>query len=393
MSLSKDSKQKAWLEHYLRLLNIEWLGSRPPVLSTTSRRPAHPNHHLYGKEGYLTDEGRLEMIPAAGDMGASMIRDLAAAIICDGKVPSDWEQSFYCLPLQGKGGCNGKGQLPWSQTDRAGYENPGEDCGRPHQTVGVNRLFPVWLCPRQRHYRRNLCCQAAAREYIAANRRIYMTFVDLEKAFDQVPRKVICWALRKLGVEEWIVQLVQGMYANARSRVRVGEGYSEQFEVKVGVHQGSVLSPLLFIIVLEAISWEFRSGVPWEDLYTDGLVIIAESFEECVRSKQLFSRLGIEELDLILKERRLRWHGHVERSNGAVKTAFDIQADGKRGPGRPKMTWKQLTERDCREWKLSAIDPHDRHTWRSGVRSAMHATSQLPGRGPTDVNVAPVPAR
>ena len=89
-----------------------------------------------------------------------------------------------------------------------------------------------------------------------------MAFVDLEKAFDQVPRKVIWWALRKLGVEKWIVRLVQGMYANARSRVRVGEGNSEEFEVKVGVHQGSVLSPPLFIIVLDALSREFRSGVP-----------------------------------------------------------------------------------------------------------------------------------
>ena len=110
-----------------------------------------------------------------------------------------------------------------------------------------------------------------------------MAFVDLEKAFDRVPRKVIWWALRKLGVDEWIVHLVQGMYSNARSRVRVGEGYSEEFEVKVGVHQGSVLSPLLFIIVLEALSREFRCGVPWEDLYADDLVIIAESLEECVR--------------------------------------------------------------------------------------------------------------
>ena len=100
-----------------------------------------------------------------------------------------------------------------------------------------------------------------------------------------------------------------------------------------------------------------------------------------------------EDLDLILKERRLRWYGHVERSNGAVKTAFDIQVNGKRGPGRPKMTWKQLTERDRREWKLSAIDPHDRDTWRSGVRSAMRAASQLPGRGPTVVDMAPIPAR
>ena len=75
------------------------------------------------------------------------------------------------------------------------------------------------------------------------------------------PRKVIWWAPRKLGVEEWIVKLVQGMYANARNRVRVGEGFSQEFEVKVGVHQGSVLSPL-FIIVLEALSHEFQAGVP-----------------------------------------------------------------------------------------------------------------------------------
>ena len=52
--------------------------------------------------------------------------------------------------------------------------------------------------------------------------------------------------------------------------------------MKVGVHQGSVLSPLLFIIVLEALSSEFRCGVPWVDLYADDL-IIAELLEECVR--------------------------------------------------------------------------------------------------------------
>ena len=110
-------------------------------------------------------------------------------------------------------------------------------------------------------------------------------------------------------------------------------------------------------------------------------------------SSELLVWVGIEDLDLILKERRLRWYGHVEHSNGAVKTAFDIQVDGKHGPGRPKMTLKQLTERDCREWKLSAISPHDRHSWISGVRSAMRAASQLYGRGPTGVDVAPVPAR
>ena len=109
-----------------------------------------------------------------------------------------------------------------------------------------------------------------------------------------------------------------------------------------------------------------------------------------IRSIELLARLGIEDLDLILKERRLRWYGHVERSNGAVKTACDIQVNEKRGgPRWLGSSW----HRDCREWKVSAIDPHDRDTWRSGVRSAMRAASQLPGRGPTVVDMAPIPAR
>ena len=93
-------------------------------------------------------------------------------------------------------------------------------------------------------------------KHLARKLLLYLAFVDLEKAFDRVPRKVIWWDTRKLDVEEWIVKLVQAMYANAnaKSQVRVNSTYNESFEVKVGVHQGSVLSPLLFIIVLEVRS-------------------------------------------------------------------------------------------------------------------------------------------
>ena len=82
----------------------------------------------------------------------------------------------------------------------------------------------------------------------------------------------------------------------------------------------------------------------------------------------------------------------MERSSGAARTACDIQIDGRREAGRPKLTWKKLTQRDCREWKLTTVDPQERSTWRSGVKSAMRAASQLPGRGPTDVGDAPAPA-
>ena len=76
-------------------------------------------------------------------------------------------------------------------------------------------------------------------KHLAANKPLYMAFVDLEKAFARVPRVVIWWAMRKLGIDEWLVRLVQSMYKDVRSRVRVGDGYSEEFGVGVGVHQGS----------------------------------------------------------------------------------------------------------------------------------------------------------
>ena len=117
-------------------------------------------------------------------------------------------------------------------------------------------------------------------EHLTANKPLYMAFVDLEKAFDCVPRDVIWWAMCKLGIDEWLVCLVQSMYTDVRSRVRVGNGYSEELDVTVGVHQGSVLCPLLFIIVLEALSREFCTGCPWELLYADDLMISAESMEE-----------------------------------------------------------------------------------------------------------------
>ena len=57
------------------------------------------------------------------------------------------------------------------------------------------------------------------------------------------------WALRKLGVDEWLIRTVMALYTEACTVVRADAGLSESFEVKVGLHQGSVLSPLLFAAV------------------------------------------------------------------------------------------------------------------------------------------------
>ena len=91
-------------------------------------------------------------------------------------------------------------------------------------------------------------------EYQKKDKKLYICFVDMEKAFNRVPRKVMEWAMRKKNLTEVIVRAVMSLYDDAKTRVRVGSAYSEEFEAKIGVHQGSVLSPLLFAKVVDVIT-------------------------------------------------------------------------------------------------------------------------------------------
>ena len=98
------------------------------------------------------------------------------------------------------------------------------------------------------------------------NKNLFFGLIDLEKAFDRVPRKGVWWTMCVAGVPEWIVIIVQAMYNGTKRKVRVNGSYSDEFEVKIGVHEGSVLSPLPFIIVMEALCREFSTCSPWEFL-------------------------------------------------------------------------------------------------------------------------------
>ena len=77
--------------------------------------------------------------------------------------------------------------------------------------------------------------QDGCRKILELGKKLYFGFVDLEKAFDRVPREVISWAMRKLGVEEWLVLAVMSMYTGANTVVRTVYGNSKGFEVKVGI--------------------------------------------------------------------------------------------------------------------------------------------------------------
>ena len=133
-----------------------------------------------------------------------------------------------------------------------------------------------------------------------------MIFVDLEKAYDRVPRDLIWWAMRKRAIPEGYAKVIQDMYRGTKTRVKTRCERTEYFEVKVGLHQGSALSPLLFIIIMDVLSEEARTKPPWAMLFADDLVLVSETVEEVEEELERW-RAVIENKGLIISRSKTEY--------------------------------------------------------------------------------------
>ena len=283
LAYSDDEKVKAWKQHYERLLNVEFPWSEddlsvadpvlgPPPLVTREMVEKSISKMKLGKapgpSGVVT-----EILKASSDVCSEMIADLTNSIIRDNTMSSEWNDSIIISLYKGKGEALDRGNyrgLKLTEHILKVIEHIIEDFIR--NIVNIDDV-QFGFMPGRGTTDAIFIVRQIQEAYIRKNRNLFFAFVGLEKAFDRVPRKVLRWALRKVGIPEWIVLVIQVMYQNARSQVSVNNLFSDVFDVQVGVHQGSILSPLLFIIVLEALSREFRTSCPWELLYADDLVL------------------------------------------------------------------------------------------------------------------------
>ena len=228
-----------------------------------------------GPSGVLT-----EMLKASSDVCSEMIADLTNSIISDNTMPSKWNDSIIISLYKGKGEALDTGNY-WGLKLTEHILKVVERIIEDFIQIIVNMDdMQFGFMPGHGTTDAIFIVRQIQEAYIRKNWNLFFAFVDLQKAFDRVPRKVLWWALQKVCIPEWIVHVIQVIYQNARSQVRVNNLFSDVFDVQVGVHQGSVLSPLLFIIVLEALSREFCISCPWELLYTDDLVLIADTMDE-----------------------------------------------------------------------------------------------------------------
>ena len=208
-------------EHYATLLNVEFewpcellpevppVAGPPPSVSAVLIRKALRKMKIgkaAGPSGIIA-----EMLKASGEEGVELATQLAEAVFGSSEIPKDWEESFILNFFKSKGEALDRGNYRGLKlTDQVMklLEHVLDPLIR--NMVDINKT-QFGFVPGRGTTDAIFTVRQLQEMYIAAKKHLYFAFVDLEKAFDRVPRKVLWWAKRSLGVEEWAIRVIQGM--------------------------------------------------------------------------------------------------------------------------------------------------------------------------------------
>jgi hypothetical protein len=159
---------------------------------------------------------------------------------------------------------------------------------------------------------------------IEVGKDVFLAFLDLEKAYDKVPRAIIWPIMRSYGIPDNLISLVKAMYMDPVTKVRTTYGLTDGFNVAVGLHQGSALSPLIFIMIMDFISKKLPSENFKKLIYADDIVIVAESGAELQQKvSDWYAQLGRYGMKVSLDKTEV-----LVASSGAAKEAR-VLLDGK----------------------------------------------------------------
>ena len=135
-------------------------------------------------------------------------------------------------------------------------------------------------------------------KYREKKKDLHMVFIDLEKAYDNIPGYIIRESLEKKGISQSYIEFIRDMYDGTTTNIQTPVGITRSFPVRVGLHQGSGLSPFLFAVIIDELSKSIWETVPWCMLFADDIVLVAESSDE--------ANTKLDEWREVLESKRLR---------------------------------------------------------------------------------------
>ena len=92
------------------------------------------------------------------------------------------------------------------------------------------------------------------KKYRERKKDLHLVFIDLEKAYDSIPRSIVWDSLKNRGISQRYIEVIQDMYDKVSTNIHTSVRMTESFPIKVGLHQRSTLSSFIFKVIMEEIS-------------------------------------------------------------------------------------------------------------------------------------------
>ncbi|AQK92258.1 Retrovirus-related Pol polyprotein LINE-1 [Zea mays] len=195
----------------------------------------------------------IEVWRCLGDIAIVWLTKLFNTIFRTNRMPDEWRRSTLVPIFKNKGdvqSCtNYRGIKLMSHTMKL-WERVIEHRLRKMTSVTQNQFG---FMPGRSTMEAIFLLRQLMERFREQKKDLHMVFIDLEKAYDKVPRSVMWWALEKHKVATKYINLIKDMYSNVVTSVRTSDGDTDDFPINIGLHQGSALSPYLFALVIDEI--------------------------------------------------------------------------------------------------------------------------------------------
>ncbi|KAK3563728.1 hypothetical protein QTP86_034452 [Hemibagrus guttatus] len=226
------------------------------------------------------DDIPVEVWKCLGEAAVEFLTSLFNKVLESERMPEEWRRSVLVPIFKNKGdvqSCSNYRRIKLMSHTMKLWERVVES--RLRKVVEICEQQYGFM-PRKSTTDAIFALRILMEKYRDGQRELHGVFVDLEKAYDRVPREELWYCMRKSGVAEKYIRVVQDMYERSRTVVRCAVGQTKEFKVEVGLHQGSALSPFLFAIVMDQLSEGVRQESPWTMMFADDIVICSESREQ-----------------------------------------------------------------------------------------------------------------
>jgi hypothetical protein len=154
-------------------------------------------------------------------------------------------------------------------------------------------------------------------------------FIDLENAYDKVPRNT--WALQKHKVSSKYITLIKDMYDNVVINVRTSDGATNDFPINIGLHQGSALSPYLFVLMMDEVTRDIQGDIPWCMLFGDLFFNVISAYAPQIGLNESIKRQFWEQLDALVSSVPISeklFIGNLNGHVGSTRVGFDGVHEG-----------------------------------------------------------------